>query len=76
MTKRRGLTANRSKLLSLMVVGVFGLGLPATALALGLRAVARSRSRPSVPVSHASSGALRIALAASCERESMNRDAL
>ena len=59
MTKRRAPTANR-KLLSLMLVGVFGLGLPATALALGLRAVARSRSHPSVPVSHTSSGALQI----------------
>jgi V8-like Glu-specific endopeptidase len=51
--------ANR-KLLSFTLVGVFGLGLPATGLALGLRAAARSRSRPSTPVSRPSSGARQI----------------
>lgn len=52
MTTLRAFMANR-RFLSLVLVGVFGLGLPATALALGLSAAARSQ--PSVPVSHTSS---------------------
>jgi len=39
MTKLRSFMANR-RFLSLVLVGVFGLGLPATALALGLSAAA------------------------------------